>query len=192
MGNVSEKELMIRLRKGEQEAFEKIFCDYLKYVKMIVSNESNIFLSVEDREEVVADVFIALWKHRGNIDISRESLKPYITTIAKNVTRNKNKERIRYEMNRRFPEETIILSNPTLAKTIQKDMQKIIFEGLAELSQEDAMCFLKFYYYSMSTVEIAEELCLNESTVKSKLSRGRKKLRHIFEERGIGYESIHF
>ena len=45
------------------------------------------------------------------------------------------------------------------------------------LNPVDREVFLRFYYYYQKTADIAADMGLNESTVRTKLNRGRAKLR---------------
>ncbi len=47
---------------------------------------------------------------------------------------------------------------------------------------------VSYYYYTKTIAVIAEETGLKESTVKSKLLRGRKKLKLKMEKKGFRYE----
>lgn len=49
--------------------------------------------------------------------------------------------------------------------------------ALLSLNPVDREVFLRFYYYYQKTADIAADMGLNESTVRTKLNRGRAKLR---------------
>ena len=61
-------------------------------------------------------------------------------------------------------------------------------ESIYELSVDERKCFISYYYYTKTIAVIAEETGLKESTVKSKLLRGRKKLKLKMEKKGFRYE----
>lgn len=56
------------------------------------------------------------------------------------------------------------------------------------LTDDERKCFISYYYYTKTIAVIAEETGLKESTVKSKLLRGRKKLKLKMEKKGFRYE----
>ena len=66
---------------------EKITKDYSNYVHTIIKN-SNIDFSNEDIEEIIVDVFFALWKNEKRLDINK-SMSAYIAGITKNLIKNK-------------------------------------------------------------------------------------------------------
>ena len=53
------------------------------------------------------------------------------------------------------------------------------YELLSELSEDVRPIFLLHYGEGFSTKEVAQILDMNENTVKSKLMRGRKKLKQV-------------
>ena len=62
--------------------------------------------------------------------------------------------------------------------------------ALLSLNPVDREVLLRFYFYRQSVREIAGEMHMKESTVKTRMYRSRKKLRQLFTERGYGYEQM--
>ncbi|MBR4726186.1 MAG: sigma-70 family RNA polymerase sigma factor, partial [Lachnospiraceae bacterium] len=52
--------------------------------------------------------------------------------------------------------------------------------------QPDKEIFLRFYYYCQSVSVIADQMQMNPSTVKTKLRRGRERLRVILSNNTKG------
>lgn len=57
-----------------------------------------------------------------------------------------------------------------------------------QLTKENVLSRTTITYYTKTIAVIAEETGLKESTVKSKLLRGRKKLKLKMEKKGFRYE----
>lgn len=53
------------------------------------------------------------------------------------------------------------------------------------LGDPDREIFLRHYYYAQTVSEISHQMRLNESTVKTKLRRGRARLRAILLRWGV-------
>ena len=66
---------------------EKIFDDFYGYVYTIVKNDVNKYITNEDIEEIISDVFIALWKNKENLP-DTTNLKAYLAKTAKNIIKN--------------------------------------------------------------------------------------------------------
>ena len=67
---------------------DKIIDDFYGYVYMITKNGASIYITDEDIEEIISDVFVALWKNGRKLSEGTE-LKPYIAGITKNIIKNK-------------------------------------------------------------------------------------------------------
>ena len=77
------------IKAGNEKYLEKCIRQYTPYVAYIVSNIIGVALSQEDKEEVIADVFVTLWKKRNHLDENRsENLQGYIGTIARNLSKD--------------------------------------------------------------------------------------------------------
>ena len=61
--------------------------------------------------------------------------------------------------------------------------------ALLSLEPADREVFLRRYYYCQKLGDISREMGLNESTVKSKLRRGREKLK-AFLLREVPYDEV--
>lgn len=61
---------------------------YYRYVVYIVENIIGSALPYEDKEEVVSNVFVALWNYSADLDTDNYStFKPYLGTIARNMAK---------------------------------------------------------------------------------------------------------
>ncbi len=67
---------------------EKIISEYSNYLRVVIKNICGNYLSEEDIEEVLLDTFLALWKNK-NILNDYKPIKPYISSIAHNLTKKK-------------------------------------------------------------------------------------------------------
>lgn len=70
---------------------DKIISEYTPYIRTIINNMSNNNLSVEDKEEILADTFFILWKNQKNITVSFDS---YISGITRNLVRERFRKKI--------------------------------------------------------------------------------------------------
>ena len=71
---------------------EKIMKNYTPYLYTIIRNK-NSTLSNEDVEEIISDVFLAVWKNQSKLDRNKK-LSTYLVGVTKNLynkkIRNKN------------------------------------------------------------------------------------------------------
>ena len=162
---------------------EKIINEYSNYLLVIVKNICGNYLSNEDIEEILLDVFLALWKNRERLDEGKP-IKPYISSIAHNLTkkkmteinRNNNNISFEYNINTDIVNFDFIIDN-----NLKEEELKYILNGL---SKEDYQIFTLFYYYSNKVKQIADKLDISVVKVKTKLHRIRNKIRKKLKERG--------
>ena len=166
---------------------EKITKDYSNYVHTIIKN-SNIDFSNEDIEEIIVDVFFALWKNEKRLDINK-SMSAYIAGITKNLIKNKirNNSKKALENIDDFEDDIVDISNLEL-DVIKNEKEEIISNVLDNLKEEDKTVFIEYYYLQKSIKDLSDLLKMSEAKVKSKLFRVRKKLKKELKKRGYNYD----
>lgn len=65
--NIDEKQLMLELKNKDERALKICMNKYYRYVVYIVENIIGSALPYEDKEEVVSNVFVALWNYSAGI-----------------------------------------------------------------------------------------------------------------------------
>ena len=177
-----EKKLLSKLKKRRYGALEKLIELYTPYVTVIVYNIIGAIMQQEDVEEVVSDVFLSLWRNSGTIDSEKGSVRTYLAAIARNSAKNKLRTlRPSREMN-----ENIISLHGDMYEDIEKREERIfMLEIIKSLGEPDSEIFLRYYYYEEKISKIAEVTGLPVSTVKTKLSRGRKRIKGILIEKEV-------
>ena len=68
----------------------------------------------------------------------------------------------------------------------QDEERRLVRQAVDALPPEDKEIFLRHYYYAQSIKEISDHMALNESTIKTKLRRGRMKLKEALTKGGAG------
>ena len=66
-----------------------------------------------------------------------------------------------------------------IAGSVYPPKNRFLWDAVAELGEEDLELFVRYYRYGESLREISHAMKLNLSTVKTRLSRGKKKLKQI-------------
>ena len=183
IGNYTEKRIISGIKSGDERALDECMSKYSKFVAYIVGNIIGKALPQEDKEEVAADVFIQIWKNRERLDVNRaESFKSLIGTIARNLSKNKLRDSghtlTMEEINENFPDKIDIEND-----LMRKDIEDKILKCIASFDREDRYCFIQYYYYHKKIKDICTDMDLSESAVKSKLQRGRKRIREtLYQE----------
>lgn len=79
-----EAELLQRLRNREKNSIDEAIRIYTPYLSTVLYHMAGNSLPKEDIEEIVADVFIVLWKNAGRIDLQKGTLRSYLAAVARN------------------------------------------------------------------------------------------------------------
>ena len=144
-------------------------------------------LTLEDKEEIISDIFFILWKNQNVIDKNRD-LKPYIAGITKNVIKTKLKNCAPKYKNECDIEDfqNILYEEKTVELNIEKaEIFNQLIQEIKKLDNSEYEILINYYYKEKKVKEIAKEFKLSESKVKITLFRIRKKLKKLLKERGM-------
>ena len=178
-------EILKNYLKNGRVDIDKIIDDFYSYVYIIVKNGVSVAITNEDIEEIISDVFVAIWKNSRNL-LKTTEIKPYLTGIAKNLIRNKYRNT---ELNFSISdyEENLVDTCNIEKITEENEQNKVIFNTLKTIKTKEYEIFIMFYYGSKSVKEIAKVLNLSISNVKTTLHRVRKIIKRNLEDGGYGY-----
>ena len=147
--------------------------EYSPYVKKVIDNMAGNNLSFEDKEEILTDTFFVLWKNRNN---KINYLDSYIAGIAKNLVKEKfKKSNITYNIE--DYENNIAYIDKLEMFSEEREKLNNLEIGYKALNEMELELISMFYYSGKSIKEIAKELKLSETNVKTKLFRIRRKLK---------------
>lgn len=186
---MNEAKLLKQMKQGSTTALGMVIDQYAPYVTAIVTNICGSRLTTEDIEETVSDVFYSLWHHADTVRPGK--LKAYLAAIARNTAKNKLRS-----LHLTLPLEDDGLNIPAPASepeaaALKKELQRETQAAVEQLPEPDREIMKRYYYLYQSTTDIARDLNLNPSTVTTKLSRSRDRLRKHLTERGYTYETSH-
>ena len=75
-------------------------------------------------------------------------------------------------------DDILILDEDSVFDSLEReDQDQEVRKLVYSMPQPDKEIFLRFYYYCQSVSVIADQMKMNPSTVKTKLRRGRERLR---------------
>ena len=127
--------------------------------------------NMADAEEILQESLIRFLKTAPRLENERHE-RAWLLQVAANLSKN----RIAYDRLRKTDE-----LNETLAAEEREDLS-FVWEAVKDLPVRDREVIHLFYYEGFSTGEIARILGQKEATVRSRLMRGREKLRRVLKE----------
>ena len=159
----------------------------IKFGRGLLAMARNILQDLRDAEEAVSDTYLALWN--AIPPANPDPLTPYVFRVGRNTALNRRRnitsqKRSGYELSLDELAET--LAGPGLEERVTaRALGQTIDRFLAEQSQSTRIIFLRRYWYNASVAEIASQLAISETAVKSTLHRLRIRLKQTLEKEGI-------
>lgn len=186
---MNERELIARLQKRDEAAFEELIRQYEKKVYSLCFRMCG---NSEDAEEAAQDAFLALWR---GIDRFRQesSLSTWIYRLATNACIDTLRRRKKQSGSVSLDDEELFVdavdTSPQPQETVEhREAQKLLQEGLSTLPEEYRKVLILREIEGLSYTEIAESASIELGTVKSRISRGRSLLRNFLSGNGNFFE----
>ena len=179
---MDERELIARLQKRDEAAFEELIRQYEKKVYTLCFRMCG---NSEDAEEAAQDAFLALWR---GIDRFRQesSLSTWIYRLATNACIDTLRRRKKQSGSVSLD---AVDTSPQPQETVEhREAQKLLQEGLSALPEEYRKVLILREIEGLSYTEIAESASIELGTVKSRISRGRSLLRNFLSGNGNFFE----
>jgi len=188
-GAVSDAEVMLRVREGDDAAF-----DYLvqKYRRPIIGFMYRMAHNPAIAEELAQEVFLRVYRSRANYEPSAKFstwLYRIATNLGVNHARDTRHERAENTVNLDEPDtetgQTLDLADktPTVEEEIlRRERLAAIRQKIEALPERQRMAVLMHKYQQMDYRQIAEVLKLSESATKSLLFRAYEALRAQLKE----------
>lgn len=179
-----DNELFARVAQGDRFAFSQI---YDRYSKPLFSLAMKMLGESSEAEDVVQDVFIALWDKADTFDSKRAKLFTWAVTLTRNKAIDRLRTRKRragiierssediadFSLSSEMPDSVEVAGRNERAQIVRK-----AFQTLPEEQREP----LKLAYFGgLTQVEIAEQLGEPLGTIKARIRRGLLKLRDRLE-----------
>ncbi len=175
---MNDAKALLKLQHGSERALGYFIDKYNAYVSTVVYNIIGADMGQGDIEECVSDVFMALWENAHKL--GPDSIKPWLGAVARNAAKKK-----RRQQKPELPLEDDIISIPQQGPEQCLEMaeqRQILRKALWNMPPQEREIFIRFYYYGQRAKLIAAQMDINASTVRSRLARGREKLRRMMEE----------
>ena len=159
-----------------------------KYGKYLFSLAYNIVHDRLDCEECLNDTYLDAWNAMP--PERPAALKAFLAIIMRRraidrYKAEKRKKRIPSELTVSLSELEFALSDDTPQSELEaEELCRIISDFVRSLSERRAYIFMSRYYAARPIREIANKLCVSESTVNKELALIRQSLRKMLESEG--------
>ncbi len=148
-----------------------------EFAKAVDENNKRVYLialsftkNAEDAEDIMQNAFLKLWQSKEKFSDS-EHIAKWLTV----VTSNESKNLLKFYSKRSSQPELELSENFPFKSCENKEL----FKAVMKLPPKLSLVIHLFYYEDMSVKDIAEALKVSESVIKTRLSRGREKLKDL-------------
>lgn len=178
--NRQDAALMERMARGDRAAFGEL---YDRLSRPLYTTALRILNDAREAEDVVQDVFLALWEKAADYEFMRGSAFSWAVTLTRNraIDRIRMRQRRSDLLARSTPQDLGYATESDLADSadnlISTERAKHVREALATLPAEQQEALKLAFFSGLTQQEIAEQLREPLGTIKARIRRGLLKLR---------------
>lgn len=180
-------EAVKRYQAGDTAAFDTIYYESSPYVTKCVLNvlHKTVGVASEDlQQDILQDTYLTIAEKLPQLQEPGAFLQ-WAGRIATHIAeRTWQKDARQHEMETSDEEMTMeVMDEAFIPEDIllNKEKQALIRQALEELPTNQYLCVVEYFYNGLKEREIAEKLDMPVNTVKTNLSRAKKKLRGVIE-----------
>jgi RNA polymerase sigma-70 factor (ECF subfamily) len=171
----SDEELMRQLAAGSHEAFGPLYQRYARLIFHLAAKS----LDRPAAEEIVQEVFLAVWRQADSFDPERGLFRPWVLKVAHYRILNELRRRRRQPQGARsevlaeLPDDS-----PELVDTVWQEYRRsVLRSAFAELSPPQQRALGLAFFENLTHEQVASALHLPLGTAKTRIRDGLQKLR---------------
>ncbi|MBB5938023.1 RNA polymerase sigma factor [Streptomyces zagrosensis] len=171
-----ETTLRTRIRQGDPAAFAGLFD---AYARSVYNHAYRLTGNWSTAEDVVSLTFLEAWRLRGTVDAEGSSLRPWLLGVATNTVRNTRRAARRHTaaMSRLPPQAAERdFADEVASRIDDSELLADVETALEALRRPEREVLALCVWAGLDYASAAEALGVPVGTVRSRLSRARKKL----------------
>lgn len=169
----SEEDLIIAMKKRDQDALKEVIDQYGKLVLYIIHKSLSTPIEKQYVDDCYNDVFTIIWFNIDQFDIAKGNLKFWMIGITK-LKALEYKKKV-YRENKMDKDAEI---DKGIHDSYEIEQEEEIMEIVQDLNKKDRYIFLKRYIDGYSIDDIAKELKVTADYIYNRISRGRKNFKN--------------
>lgn len=181
MMKIDEENLVRCLKKKNEKALDYVIDQYGGLIKSIVVK--HLYSLQSQQEECINDVLLSIWNGIGSFDENRNTFKNWVAAISKYKCIDYKRKYMKLLLEQGLEENEVIETLGIEEEVLKDELSHEVESLLRCLKVEDRKLFLGHYIEDRTVEDLAQEMGVKSSAVYNRLSRGRKKLKSIWENR---------
>ena len=151
-----------------------------KYLKMVYRISFHYFGNREDAEDVSQDVFIKLYSNKISAK-NDEEIKAWLIRVTTNTCHSYFRNPFR---RKRIDIDENEIADIVDTGSSEQDIvnRKVVMDAVMSLPEHYRIIVYLFYYEEYSIGQISNILRIKETTIQTRLSRAREKLRSVLAD----------
>lgn len=175
---ITEDNFVLQLRKRNEKALEFVIDNYGWIIKSIV--KKHLYNLASHQDECINDILLGLWNNINSFNENKSTFKNWLAGIAKYKTIDYRRKYLKDLKNENIEYLNIASENDVYEEVTIKTINQDLTELLDCLKNEDKELFLKLYVEEQDMCRVSEATGLKRDVIYNRISRGRKKLRKMF------------
>ena len=188
---ITERNYIERLIAKDERALEYVIEHYSGLLYSII--RKNLAMLPDKIDECFDDVLLKIWDHADCYDPQISSFKGWISAIARYLTINylKKAKRETKGFTKEYLEQNVIEPGKLdenllyIEETLDDETENI----LSCLSPVDKELFRRLIIEDEDIEDVSKDLDMSKNVIYNRVSRGKKKIRKIFDIKEARYES---
>ncbi|SMO81175.1 RNA polymerase sigma factor [Fodinibius sediminis] len=163
-----------------RDQFEQLFCNYVDDVASFLYTYTSNRAKVKDW---VQEVFLKMWKKRGQIDFEHPGFKSYLLKTARNHALKRLKSEKKYDLwLEENLEKLVAIQASGTSISDATEIRKAYSVALSKISKRARKAYLLSREEGLTYPEIAEVMNISIKTVESHISKALQILRSELRE----------
>ena len=181
--------LMLQVRDNDSQAFAELV---ERYQARLIAVLQHMLGQAQEAEDLAQEVFLRVYKTRAKYT-PKAKFSTWLFTIANNLALNALRDRKRRPIvNKSLPDSTASgpwsieqlatgKETPPSQQLQQMELAEVVRHAIDQLNDRQRLAILLNKFEDMSYCDIGAVMGLNETAVKSLLSRARSQLRELLQ-----------
>jgi RNA polymerase sigma-70 factor, ECF subfamily len=178
MDLTEDKELYLKLKEGEEKAFQTLF---LKYYSAMCRFANQLLNDRELSEEIVQDMFVKIWEKRTVLNIETSVKHYFFRSVRNHCLNHIQHEKIKKQYANKILESANQKIN-TEQYYLEIDLIKRIEKSIASLPPKRREIFRLSREQGLKYKEIADKLGISVKTVEAQMGLALKYLREDLKD----------